>query len=100
MNNIELCLQQYAPLQLIESIQSSSINKNVCCVEIKSDQDPVVMDVLFSLLSDSGNVHSFDIYSLNLSQRMEHIKKIGPCLREISISDVNPQLTMIKTITI
>ena len=68
-------------------------------MEIDGYQDPAVMEVLFSLLSNSS-VRSLDIESSNLSQWITHIKKIGPCLREISISDVNPQLTMIKTITI
>ena len=99
VDNFKLCLKNHSSLSKMGSLQNSCINKNVCCMEIDGYQDPAVMEVLFSLLSNSS-VRSLDIESSNLSQWITHIKKIGPCLREISISDVNPQLTMIKTITI
>ena len=78
------------------SLQNQYINEKVFCVKIKSDQDPAVMEVLFSLFS---SVHSLDIRNSNISQWMEHIKKIGPCLRELSILSIIPQFLILKTIT-
>ena len=94
-DNIKLCLKNHASLTKMKSLQNSCIKENVCHMEINGNQDLAVMEVLFSLLS---SVRSLDIKESNLSEWMEHIKKIGPYLREISISDANPQLTMIKII--
>ena len=96
LNNIELCLGQYASFRHTASLQNQYINEKVFCVKIKSDQDPAVMEVLFSLFS---SVHSLDIRNSNISQWMEHIKKIGPCLRELSILSIIPQFLILKTIT-
>ena len=94
-NNIKLCLNKYASLSNMESLQNSCINEKVCHMEIKSFQKPAVMELLFSFLS---SVRSLDIKESNISQWIPHIKLIGPYLRELSISDANPQLTTIKAI--
>ena len=96
VDNIRLCLNKHAYLTKIRSLHNSYINKKVCQLEIRGRKDPAVMEVLFSLLS---SVRSLDIRDSNLSQWKEHIKKIGTRLFELSINDVNPQLTTIKTIT-
>ena len=98
-SDITLCLEKKASLNDIVSTYDPNIRNKITKLQIVGKQDPAVMEVLFSLLTNSS-VRSLDIESSNLSQWITHIKKIGPCLREISISDVNPQLTMIKTITI
>ena len=64
LNNIELCLGQYASFRHTASLQNQDINEKVFCVKIKSDQDPAVMEVLFSLLS---SVRSLDIRNSNIS---------------------------------
>ena len=66
-------------------------------IEGCKDQDPVVIEVLFLLLS---NVQSLYIESSNLSQWMGHIRAIGPGLREMAIYDDVPQLAMITTVTL
>ena len=95
MNNIELFLNQYASLNHVLSLQNQKIHEKVFHVKIKSDQDPAVMEVLFSLFS---SVRSLDIDTVNIFQWMEHIRKIGPCLRDLILRGVAPQLTL-KTIT-
>ena len=67
-------------------------------MEIKGSPDPVVMEVLFSLLT-SSSVRSLDIESPNLSQWMEHIKKIGPCLRELYLRGGFKQFQILQTKT-
>ena len=96
VDNFKLILNKYASLTQIRSLQNSCINKKVCQLEIKGNQDAAVMEVLFSLLS---SVRSLDIRESYLSPWIKHIKKIGPYLRDLSIVDVNVQLTTIKTIT-
>ena len=85
MENIELCLKKYATLRNIESLPNQYIDENVSHVMIRNDQDPAVMEVLFSLLS---SVRSLHIQSSNLTEWMEQIKQIGPCLRELTILSV------------
>ena len=93
--NIELYLESKATCEDIEPLKNSNINQRVTSVHIEGckDQDPVVIELLFLLLSC---VDSLYIQSFNLSQWMEHIKQIGPCLRELSICDNCAQF---KTIT-
>ena len=54
------------------------------------------MELLFSLLS---SVRCLDIKSSNLSPWIEHIKKIGHCLREIALHDLGIESSTILTIT-
>ena len=97
LENIELNIYREKSFDDIKCLQNTSINQKVSNMKIKHKQDPAVMEVLFSLLSNSS-VRSLEIeYSNNLSQWMEHIKKIGLCLREIGIHDhiINKSLTTI-----
>ena len=95
-NNIELCLKKYATLKLIETLQNSHINEKVFRLEIHLDQDPAVMKVLFSLLS---SVRCLDIKTSSLSPWIEHIKKIGHCLREIALTCLGIEPSTILTVT-
>ena len=92
-DNVELHISYKKSLQYIEPLKNSYISERVSNVTIEGDQNPAVIEVLFSLL---GNVRSLSIESTNLSQWMEHVKKIGPGLRELSISG---NYALIKTIT-
>ena len=94
--NIVLCLNCTISLQHIEPLKNRYINQTISHVRMKGDQDPAVMEVLFSLLSNSSSVRSIDIYASNLSQWSEHIKKIESSLHELLIND---SFTDLKTIT-
>ena len=87
-DSIELCLNLTMTLDDIELLKNPYIIQRVTSIKIQSEQDPAVMEVLFSLFSNcnNGNVRSLDLVSSNLPQWMEHIKKIGPCLRELTIN--------------
>ena len=91
IESIELCSKKYATLNHVLSLHNQYIREKVICVEIKSDQDPAVMEVLFLTLS---SVRSLDIHTVNLFQWVENIKKLGPGLRELSLRGVAPQLTL------
>ena len=95
IESIELCSKKYATVNNVLSLQNQYIHEKVFHMKIKSDQDPAVMEVLFSLLS---SVRCLDIHTVNLFQWVEQIKKIGPGLRELSLRGVSPQLTL-TTIT-
>ena len=96
VDNIELYVSSDISLEDIGPLKILYINERVTSVNIEDDQDHTVMEVLFSLLSNSSKVRSVDIAYSNLSQWSENIKKIGPCLRELSICD---NCALIKTIT-
>ena len=85
-DNIELCLNEYTYLHYCEIRINPNMNRRITCVKIKGNQDPAVMEVLFSQLS---SVRILNIESSNLSQWMGHIKKIGPCLLELVLNDNN-----------
>ena len=91
MENIELCLKKYATLRNIESLPNQYIDENVSRVMIRNDQDPAVMEVLFSMLS---SVRSLHIQSANLTEWMMHLKQLGPCLRELTILSVIEKFTL------
>ena len=93
LDNIELCIYYSFSLNDIQPLRNTLIYQNLTSVKIHGDQDPAVMEVLFSLLS---SVSSLNIKSSNLSQWIEHIKKIGSCVRELLIYD---NITNLKTIT-
>ena len=99
LHNIELCMYHSVSLNDILPLRNRMMYQNVTSLKIKGDQDPTAMEVLFSLLSNSSRVHCLDIESSNLSQWMNHIKKIGPCLREISLCKGTTDFSLIKTIT-
>ena len=83
----------------IKQLKYSYINQRVTFVEIEGYQDPAVMEELFSLLSNSS-VRSLDIISYNISTPwMEHVKKIGHCLRHLSIRNTCKTFTTFKTLT-
>ena len=93
LDNIELYVRSDISLQPLTSLKNHYINERVTSLNIEDDQDPTVMEVLFSILS---SVRSLNIEFSNLSEWMDHIKKIGPCLRELLICD---NCAQIKTIT-
>ena len=84
LDNIELTIHQYTTLNDIKPLQNSVANQILKQINIDQLQFPAVMEVLFSILINSS-VSSLNIESLNLSQWMKHIRKIGPCLRELRI---------------
>ena len=86
VDSIELYLYSNTSLHFVEPLRNPLINQRVNYLQIKGNQDPAVMEVLFSLLS---SVRSLDIESSNPSQWMEHIKKIGTCLYELTIHNTN-----------
>ena len=92
-DDIELQISYIKSLQYIEPLQNSYISDRVTSVKIQGKQHAAVIEVLFSLLS---SVRSLNIESTNLSQWMEHIKKIGPCLCDLSICN---NYALIKIIT-
>ena len=92
--DITLCLKERASLQDIESLNDPNIRDSITKLDIKGDQDLAVMEVLFPLLTNSS-VCSMAIRELNLSQWMEHIKKIGSCLRELNVFNCTILLTTI-----
>ena len=98
LHDITLCLNVKASLQDMAILNDPNIRDKITKLDIKSDQDPAVMEVLFSLLTNSS-IRSLDIQYSNLSQWMEHIKKIGPHLRVIAIHDWVIVSLTIKTIT-
>ena len=98
LGSIELFLEKNTQLQHLEPLKNPYIIRGVTRVHIKSDQDPAVMEVLFSLLTNSS-VRSLNIKSSNQSQWIEHIKKIGPCLLELSIRETFEDESIIKSIT-
>ena len=63
---------------------------------ISSNQDPAVMDVLFSLLSSVRTIH---IDSSNLTEWMMHLKQLGPYLRELNLMYVYAHSKIFSTIT-
>lgn len=70
--SIDLLLNHYTSLEHIKLLKNHYISQRVTCVRIVGDQDPAVMEVLFSLLIDSS-VHSLNIQSSNQSQWIEYI---------------------------
>ena len=95
-DNIELHLKSNASSQHIEPLKNNYINRRVTSVKIRGNQDPAVIEVLFSLLSC---VRSLIIQTPTISHWMEHIKQIGPCLHELSINCWTSQFKMLTTIT-
>ena len=81
MDNIELSLNKIMSLEQVEYLKNPLVNQRVTCLEVQNNQDPAMMEVLFSLLS---SIRSLDIKASNVSQWMENIKIIGPCLRELT----------------
>ena len=96
--DITLGLKTKASLKDIASLNSPSIRDRISKLQIECEQNPAVMEVLFSLLTNSS-VRSLIIKFSNLSQWMEHIKQIGPCLREFTINYVSTEVTQLTTIT-
>ena len=84
--DITLCLKKKASLKDIASLSDLNIRDRITELEIESDQDPAVMKVLFALL-DKSSIRSLSIQYSNPFRWMEHIKKIGPCLRKLNIGD-------------
>ena len=71
-DNIELLLSKNSPLTDVQQLNNHCMIHKLTCVRIVGDQDPAVMEVLFSLLIDSS-VHSLNIQSSNQSQWIEYI---------------------------
>ena len=92
--DITLCLKEKASLEDVSLLNDTNISHMITKLHIKGKQDPAVMELLFSLLTNSS-VHRLDVQSLNLSQWMEYIKKIGLSLRELIIVSCNIQLKSI-----
>ena len=95
MYDITLCLKEEMSLEDIKSLNDSSIRDKITKLDVKGKQDAAVMEVMFSLLTN-GSVRSLDIGNSNLSEWVEHIKKIGPYLRELNFNNGSIQL---KTLT-
>ena len=91
--SFKLCLGENTTPGDIVPLDNPNLSKIVTRLHIYGYQDHAVMEVLFSLLSSVG---SLDIRDSNLSQWMKHIKKIGPCLRELCIKF---KFTDLKTLT-
>ena len=87
IDDIELCLNRKIPSEALKPLNHHCISKRITRLEIRDYQEPVVLEVLFSLLNSagSGSVRSLDVDLSNLSEWLEHIKKIGPCLQELFI---------------
>ena len=81
---------------MVVPVKNSLINQRVTYLNVKGNQDPTVMNVLFSLFSD-GRVRSLDIESSNLYDWINYIRNIGPSLRELSILNC-AQLNILKCI--
>ena len=99
LDNIEFYIEQDTSLDYIKPLKNTFFSQKFAHLKIKGNQDPAVMEVLFSLLSNNSSVRSLYIESSNLTQWMEHIKKIGPYLRELGLFGRSTQLSMITTIT-
>ena len=61
LDNIELTIHQNTTLNDIKSLQKTFANQNIKEIDIGLYQDPAVMEVLFSLLSNNSSVRSLDI---------------------------------------
>ena len=96
VDSIELYLCSNTSLHFVEPLKNSLINQRVTYLNVKGNQDPTVMNVLFSLFSD-GRVRSLDIESSNLYDWINYIRNIGPSLRELSILNC-AQLNILKCI--
>ena len=96
-DNIELCLNFNTSMQHIDHLKNPFINQKITSVKIKDDQDPTVMEVLFTLLSNS-DVSSLDIQTSNQYEWVEPIRKIGTSLRELSIENHTTLTAMINTL--
>ena len=98
VDNITLCLNTdtIISLQHLEPLKNPNLNQTITHLLIKGGQVPEMMEVLFSLLSC---VYSLNIQDSNQSQWIEHIRKIGPFIREFSVEDDDIRPIMIKTIT-
>ena len=99
VDNIKLNLNNDTCLEHVMPLQEPSINRIVTHLNINMNQDPAVMQELFSQLSHSNSVRSLVIESSNLSQWMKHIQKIGPFLLHLTIGNRSTKLSMITTIT-
>ena len=86
IDNIELRFSNNTSLRYIESLNNPYIHERVTSVTIKGNQDPAVIEVLFSLLS---SVLSLNIEHSNLSAWKEYISNLGPCMYQLSIKGVN-----------
>ena len=100
LNNIELLINSTLSLDDITLLNSIYTTKNITHLRIQDNQDPKVMEVLFSLLNTTGSIiHFLHIKSSNLSKWFEHIKPIGPSLREIAVDQCVTNYTTIITIS-
>ena len=98
LNNIELLIN--STLSLDDITLLNSITLRITHLRIQDNQDPKVMEVLFSLLNTTGSIiHFLHIKSSNLSKWFEHIKPIGPSLREIAVDQCVTNYTTIITIS-
>ena len=95
---ITLCFKEKASLKDMAILNDPNIRNNITQLQIVGKQDPAVMEVLFSLLTNSS-VRSLYIRRSNPLRWMEHIKKIGPCLSELAINSCSIKLTILTTIS-
>ena len=99
LNDITLCLKKTAAsLKDIAILNDPNIREKITKLDIERDQNPAVMEVLFSLLTNSS-VRSLGIQESHPLRWTEHIKKIGPCLHELVIGSSMMHYHLIKTIT-
>ena len=94
ITEIGLCCMQNISLSDVNAMDAISSKQLLSRLKIRGKQDPVVMEVLFTLLSNSSSVRSLDIQESNLYQWINHINKIGPCLKELSLRGVASHLTL------
>ena len=88
-DEIELSVDKKLVLNDTRRLEHSCINQRISSVNISDDQDPAVMEVFFSLLSNKSSVRRLYIrpnniysnYTTNLFKWMEHIRNIGAGLR-------------------
>ena len=94
--NIELYLQANATPGDILRFVNPECSRKITQLQIEGEQDPAVMGVLFSLLRSVRNLY---IESSNLSQWIEHVSKIGPCIKELAVIDSINEMDTINAIT-
>ena len=87
IDDIELGLNGKMSLNSLKPLQNHKLTQRITRVVIREYQEPAVLEVLFSLLTSasSSSVRSLDVDLSNLSEWLEHIKDIGPCLHELFI---------------
>ena len=101
LDNIEVCLNKYTTLKDLEPLESVSLRQRASFVNIEDDQDPAVMEVLFSLLTNSS-VREFVISSRTPGFPLVNtITEYCPYLEKLSLnlmSDLSEHTNILQSI--